>query len=67
MFLKYLVYVALAYGTHLALQKLYYEHCTHNLFLVVFFKNSTFCTTMESVIVLLEGGFANIVRSLVKL
>jgi len=32
---------------HMACQKWYFEYCTSNIFLVLMFKSSTFCTVLK--------------------
>jgi hypothetical protein len=47
---------------HHVLQNVYYTNCKSNMFLVVFFKNSTFCRMLEDAISIIELNFARFVR-----
>lgn len=58
-----LLYIVSGYLLHQFLQYLYYENCTHNMFLIMLFKSSDFCLGLKSVLDVIEGGFYSIFKS----
>ncbi len=70
---RYLKYVCIlimglfSYIVHTWLQKIYYMQCCANIFQVLFFKNSQFCTVIHSILSIVEGNFSDIMYSIMVL
>jgi hypothetical protein len=54
--------LAILFCIHNVLQHIYYTNCRSNMFLVIFFKNSTFCRVLEDAISVIELNYARFLR-----